>query len=173
MSNRIILQLADIGAQGWYERLLDFCAARCPNFSVVTNPRAGAGTGSALFLEDAKPYIERAQQQKLWPGGGTGIPGYTCTVTYIKTSIESITLLKLRAKSPFDWVHPDLPEDLAFYRTDGSAFFVVVGHERIAYFEVDDEERAALELAISDISYASVGKVVLNMDDDELPPDSE
>jgi hypothetical protein len=174
MSNRTILQIADMEAHRWYERILDFCAVRCPTLSFVTRTMVRARlTPKALsFFDEAKPYVEREQLQVSWPGGGT-LAGDANTVTYLTTSADSIGLLKRRSKSPFDWVHFDLPEDLAFYRPDGSPFFVVIGHERVAYFDASEGERAELERAIPDIIFSSVGTIVLNMDDDELPPDSE
>lgn len=173
MRNRTVLQVSDADAQERYESLIDFCAGRCLKFSVVTNTRALPGLGVSSFFADARPYVEREQQQTSWPGGGTLFPGYSCTVTYLTTSTESIALLKLRAHSSFDWVHPDLPEDLAFYRPDGSAFFIVIGHERVAYFDASDAERAEIEQAIPGIAFMSIGKIVLHMDDDETPEDPD
>lgn len=174
MSNRTILQVADVEADRWYERILDFCAARCPKFSFVTRTMVRSKlTPKALsFFDEAKPYVELEQLQSSWPGGGVVGPGDPNTVTYLTTSGSSISLLKRRSKSPFDWVHLDLPEDLAFYRPDGSPFFVVIGHERVAYFDASEAERAELERAIPDMVFSSVGKIVLNMDDDELPPEA-
>lgn len=173
MSDRTVLQVSDTDAEERYESLIDFCAGRCPKFSVVTNMKALPGPGVSSFFAEAKSYVEREQQQTSWPGGGTLLPGNAGTVTYLTTSTESIALLKHRARSSFDWVHPDLPEDLAFYRPDDSAFFVVIGHERVAYLDASDAERAEIEQAIPGITFISIGKVVLHRDGDEIPEDSD
>ena len=38
----------------------------------------------------------------------------------------------------FNWIHPEKPEDLVFYKND-NPFFISITHERDAYFELRDE----------------------------------
>lgn len=133
---------------------------------MTTNRRACPGPNVARFLEDVTPFIKTEQEQTRWPGGGTLIPGYSCTVTYIHVSDASLALLQ-RAASALDWVHPNFPEDLTFYRSDGSEFFVVIGHERIAYFHADQTERENIEDALPKVVFSSVGSIRLMRDSDE------
>jgi hypothetical protein len=58
-------------------------------------------------------------------------------------------MLKKAATDLYDWVHPLLPEDLAFYRSDKSVFFAVIGHEGVSFFEVDPTEKALVNAGLS------------------------
>lgn len=130
-----------------YSGIIDFCCTRCTTFSFVVNERAGASQAAIDLIENAKVSFKEIRDQITWPGGGTLIDGYSCQVYYIEVSGDSIQLLKT-VDGLYDWVHPNMPEDLAFYRPDEEPFFVVVGHEGISFFDIDEEELTLLKSEI-------------------------
>jgi hypothetical protein len=123
-----------------YRKLLTFCGEHCAIFSLVMNEGARPSRAAEEFIELAKPFLLCERQQTEWPGGGTLVPNSTCRVVYFRVSPESLDLLEGATTSLYGWVHPFLPEDLAFYRADESIFFAVIAHEGTAFFEIDEEE---------------------------------
>ena len=58
----------------------------------------------------------------------------------------------LRAsKSLFDWVSPDLPEDLHLLRSDESVVLGVVANEQDAWLELDDFDLAHLRKSVPEL----------------------
>jgi hypothetical protein len=57
-------------------------------------------------------------------------------------------LLFEAADGLYDWVAPDLPEDLHLLRGDGSAFLGSVAHERDAWLEAEQDEFARLAQSV-------------------------
>ncbi len=56
------------------------------------------------------------------------------TVTFYKVTTEAIGIIS-QMGALYRWLSPDYPEDLAFYREDGSCLFASISHERDAWFE--------------------------------------
>lgn len=133
-----------------YLALLDLCLEECETFSIVLNetvvPRPSASALEAIGK--LKPFIVSDTKETKWPGGGTVMPGDFGRVVRVKLSPDSLLILKSLAANLHDWLHPDLPEDLAFYRRDDSVFFASISHEKCSYFEFQpgEEERARLRL---------------------------
>lgn len=49
------------------------------------------------------------------------------------------------AKGLYDWTAPELPDDLALLRSDGSAWLASIGHERDAWLELTQTEWKELQ----------------------------
>jgi hypothetical protein len=130
-----------------YAEIIDFCGTHCDTFSAVINDRAMPSRAALDFLEQGGLDIVTIRNQTSWPGTGTVLAGYTCKVHYIKIDARSMSVVK-SVGGLYSWVHPDLPEDIAFYRPDGEAFFAVVGHESISFFVLEDNELSSLRTAI-------------------------
>jgi hypothetical protein len=142
-----------------YHALLDFCSSFCTGYSLVVNKRALPSHEVFAFLERAKPFLLTERQQTRWPGGGTLEPGAAATVVYFRICPSSVQLLKHASKDLYDWVHPFLPEDLAFYRADGSVMLAVIGHEQAAFLELEEQERVELAAAVPGLVLSTVSPV--------------
>lgn len=159
MNGRIRYWIAQPPDNEAYRLLLDFCANRCAEYSVVINKRALPSQEAFEFLEQAKPFLLSEKQQPSWPGGGTLEPVATATVAYIRVCVESISLLKKASDDLYDWVHPFLPEDLAFYRADGSVMLAVIGHEQAAFLELDQRERTDVTAVIPGLALSTLSPI--------------
>jgi hypothetical protein len=49
-------------------------------------------------------------------------------------------VLQELASHLFEWGHPGAPEDLCFFRNDGSVILVTISHERDAYLLLSEQE---------------------------------
>lgn len=63
---------------------------------------------------------------------GTTAPGKYCTTAIFQTSDNSLSVLE-KPMSFGDWLLPDYPEDLSFYK-DGYCWFSMCSHEQIIWF---------------------------------------
>ena len=124
-----------------YAALLDFCAARCVRASVVIQEGALPSKAAFEFLDRCGDLISERRRQSEWPGGGTLLG--LAEVAYFPVSPMFIDRLKEVAGGLYEWVHPLLPEDLAFYRADGEALLGTIAHEKWSFVVIDDEERQA------------------------------
>jgi hypothetical protein len=73
-----------------------------------------------------------------WPG--TKLMGHTARVYWYRVTPELIAALKGKVRSLYEWVFPDLPEDLAFYWPDGSGLLGTCSHERFAFVNLAEKE---------------------------------
>jgi hypothetical protein len=73
-----------------------------------------------------------------WPG--TKLVGHSARVHWYRVTPELIATLKGKVRSLYEWVLPDLPEDLAFYWPDGSPLLGTSSHERFAFVNLSEEE---------------------------------
>ena len=73
--------------------------------------------------------IDRRRSDR-WPG--TRLSDSLATVIRYRASAEALPILTTTA-SPFEWVYPDLPEDLFFGSDESGLAFISVAHERDAW----------------------------------------
>ncbi len=73
----------------------------------------------------------RSHPANEWPG--TRLIGHLATVSFFRVRAESIRVLSSVSRL-YAWLAPDHPEDLAFYRSDGSCCFASISHEKDSRF---------------------------------------
>jgi hypothetical protein len=80
---------------------------------------------------------------KEWPG--TRLLGTKAAMLIEYRCTRSVArVLTSLATGLYDWLAPDLPEDLGFVRTDGSVWLASTSHERCAFLELSSEEASRL-----------------------------
>jgi hypothetical protein len=140
-----------------YSDLLDFCRSRSSRASVVIHKGARPSKDVFDFIEECKEFIVDERQQSNWPGGGT-LRG-TETVIYFSVCDKFIDKLKKSSLSLYDWVHPFLPEDLAFYDNEGNVILATIGHEQAAFVILNDTERKSLKTAIPHLQLTTTSPI--------------
>jgi len=156
---RVRYWITDIGDEEAYFKLLELCESHRQNCSLVINSGALPAQSAFDFVATASTFIVGDKQQTSWPGGGTLEPGATCRVIYVQVCPESIGLLRKAATNLYDWVHPFLPEDLAFYRPDGSVFFAAITHEGVSFFEIDSAEMDRVKSKLPTLDLLTVSPI--------------
>ena len=64
---------------------------------------------------------------------------------------ETAKILGEAVEGLFDWIEPELPEDLCILRPDGSPWLVTISHEQDAYFQLSDKEKGELTELVPDL----------------------
>ena len=109
---------------------------------VTLTPRA-AGLLAAL-----EPYLIRIEQVEEWPG--TRLVGGRTSLRYLYRLTPSSLNLALEASNDiFEWVNPNLPEDIHFLRQDGSTVLGSIAQEDAVWLDIGDDELQLLLVGAS------------------------
>jgi hypothetical protein len=126
-----------------YGALIDFCSKRSTKVSLI-QPSVGTDE-SARILNQLEPYLTESALVQEWPGTRTrGLPRRILTY---QVNEKSASIIKNSVTNLFEWCSPPMPEDVAFYRQDGSVLLATVGHESIGHLFITDEEMLELNKA--------------------------
>jgi hypothetical protein len=86
-----------------------------------------------------RPYAKSSEKVSSWPGTQLHSEGNAIQYRY-DFSRPVAELLFEAADRLYDWISPDLPEDLHLLRQDGSVLMGCVAHEHDAWLEMDESE---------------------------------
>jgi hypothetical protein len=126
-----------------YRLLLEHALKICSRAQLILQPGIKASENAAQLVAELESLgCQRAETQE-WPG--TELHGHSATALRFPYGEESVSLLLAYSRGLFDWRLPELPEDLALFRADGSVFLGTVAHERDAFLCVRDVELTEFE----------------------------
>jgi hypothetical protein len=133
-----------------YNLLLDFAMEYCDKFFLVERfyPKFETNNGLNL-IKNLEQFLLNTRESNEWPG--TILFNDTAIIRVYKFNNESLSILKQAANGLYDWVHPDLLEDLCFLRKDGRPLLVTISHENDGYLELTDEEKTELVKRIPNV----------------------
>jgi hypothetical protein len=114
-----------------YKNLLEVAEQEYDTFSLVWRHELNFEESAWKIEEELRPHLLSKFSSCKWPG--TEIFGRKATIRTYVVNPESISILG-RVSSVFDWLAPNYPEDLAFYR-ENKVIFASVAHEGEAWFE--------------------------------------
>lgn len=129
-----------------YGGLLDFAATCCPRALLVVRPETELGAAGLEVLAALKPFLEQAVKADRWPG--TQLFGDEAELFHFRLEPGSVEVLKAATDHLYGWLHPDLPEDLCFFRPDGEVWMATIAHEEDGFFVLSDWERRRLLQAV-------------------------
>lgn len=135
------------GAQ--YQRLVEFASPICTAFVLVLRHEDRVRERARSVLANLQPYLLRTEEAGEWPG--TKLPRGTAQVFHFRLNRHSAEILKGSASHLFEWLQPNLPEDLSFLRDDGSAWLTTISHEKQAYFKLSPEEARAIRRTLPEL----------------------
>lgn len=92
-------------------------------------------------IEKFNPYLLDTYKTKIW--ANTITKGPSATVYVIDSNKETCKLLQQFANSLYDWVAPNLPEDLTFIKNN-FAWFTCTTHEEFGGFVLRSESERKL-----------------------------
>jgi hypothetical protein len=116
-----------------YDDLLELTRKYCKQFILVMRSDLSmkAGENAKKILSELKPHLTYEDYSNSW--GGTTISGYT-EINYYNLNKETIEILKKYSWGLLNWVHPNLPEDLCFFKDHNTPWLLSITHERDFYF---------------------------------------
>ncbi len=131
-----------------YSDLLYRAFPWCAELLLVVVPVPGGADpllpGARRVLAELEAHLISATDQSEWPG--THLEGgATGRVQRFRLHPEVLDVAAAATDHLYGWCPPELPQDIALLRGDGSPFLSTVTQEQWAALTVDDEERAALE----------------------------
>ena len=133
-----------------YSRLLDFALHECQLALLVVRPEMELSARGAHVIEQLTPLIYHVADEDRWPG--TQLIGQTASVYHFKFNHESLIALQEFSTRLYQWIQPDLPEDLCLLRSPDEPWLVSITHENDSYLILSEPELAVLTAEISELS---------------------
>lgn len=112
----MIFDLNNEPKQQTYNKLIDYCISNCSFFSFVIRNDETLTDTCLQIVSKFNPYLATQFMTQQWPGTIL-LSDQTATLFKYRLNPESGELLKNVASRLYQWLHPDLPEDLSFYKT--------------------------------------------------------
>lgn len=129
-----------------YRALLDFCGQSSAMASLVYFESAPAEPDHPI-RDALSTHRLGAYFTTVWPANGSldpAAPIFPDRYLEFYGADDALgTLLKSATNALYRWCMPALPEDLSFSRSDGTVLLATITHERIAFLQVDEREKAA------------------------------
>lgn len=121
-----------------YKQLIDFLSKHCNRFAFVENRQMMEIEEERLayidqLMNEIEEHLLERKIQREWET--TKLTGDTAYVFYFQLNNVTRQFLKERSNSLFDWMSPELPEDLMFYQND-KCLLAGCSHER--FFMVEE-----------------------------------
>lgn len=132
--------LEDVAGES-YEAFIEFLCEHSDKFYFITRKELDFPKEA---LQKFKPYIIKQYKTKEWESTITAGPA--ATLYEIEINHQTIDLLKSSANKLYDWVQPELPEDLSFLK-NGFPWFYTCSHEEFAHFQIRSDFYRNLILA--------------------------
>jgi hypothetical protein len=143
--DRNLYPLVGIPKDELYRGLIDAALEVCPEFLLVLRQQVRLEVRAENVLARLQPKLLKAEMSTRWPGTEL-LFGDRAEIRHYRLDAESALVLKDAAKSLFDWIHPELPEDLCFMRPDGTPWLITTAHEHFADLSISSDERATISL---------------------------
>ena len=125
-----------------YRRLLVCSLASCDMGLLVIRSGADLHAQAARVLQQLEPFLVSCREESSWPG--MTLVGHTATVRRFRWCPETQDVLARTVEGLYRWREPRLPEDPCLFRPDGSVWLATIAHEHDGWFELSEDEKAAL-----------------------------
>jgi len=120
-----------------YAELLKFMSVHAATFSLTMWHKP---TRSMLeAIDQLRPHETEVREVTEWPGTRL-MPGRTAQLHVYRVDAESIARLGRLATGLFSWRNFDLPDDLCFYRADGTVLLETIASEDAAALHLSEAE---------------------------------
>jgi hypothetical protein len=127
-----------------YRKLIDIAVSQSARAYLVTRVDDGElSTRAKEALALLKSESMDCRTSSNWPGTEL-LDGGTATVREYRCTPRLAEALSTLASGLYEWIEPELPEDLGFLRSDGSPWLASIAHERDAFFVLSEAEAADL-----------------------------
>jgi hypothetical protein len=132
------ITLEKIGQMETYSKVVERVLRHARFCSLVVRSTSHLSENGRLFLKTAEPSLAEKLEVNEWPG--TKLVEGTASLYRFSVTPSFAALFSASSENLGAWVQPELPEDPAFYRGDGTLIMGSVSHEGDAFLELRDEE---------------------------------
>ncbi|OZB96225.1 hypothetical protein [Paenibacillus sp. XY044] len=122
---------------GAYQALISMAFRACDEFILVKRDQLSLTPATEALLERLRPYVKAVRKQDAWPG--TQLFGHYADVYYFDCQPPLKKLVLESADGLYDWVWPNLLEDLCFFKSN-EPWLVNIAHEHEAWIKTEDWE---------------------------------
>lgn len=124
-------------------------APRSSSILMVLRDDLGLSQTGQGLLSRLQPHLLERTQGSEWPG--TKLLDDEATILRFASSDGVLNELMIASEGLYGWCQPDLPEDLAFIREDGTAILTSICHEHDAYLAISDDEYQSLVVSVPNL----------------------
>ncbi len=152
---KMVFDILSEPADETYRQLLRECREYSTTALLVVRDPEDLTASAVDFLASVEPWCLRKELKSEWPG--TVMKGFLATIYTYGLDEDSLSRFQNAATRLYQWVQPELPEDLCFLRFDGRPLLVTIMHERDAYLNMTESEAEGLMLAIPSLKLSRRG----------------
>jgi hypothetical protein len=126
-----------------YRLILQLAAEETTTAYLVVKPTISLGARGEAALKELGVHEKGRRMVSEWPGTRL-VRGGTAELIEYRVSPPLLSQLASLADGLYEWLQPELPEDLGFLRADGSTWLASIAHEHDGYFELSEREHVDL-----------------------------
>lgn len=130
--------------------LLEYLFRISTHFAVIVRPELTLSPEALRFLNDLEPFQISLDIVKEWPG--TILFDQEAKLIKYGLNSDSKRILLNKNVTLFDWVQPQLPEDLSFYLEDGQICLTNIAHEKDAWLNLKDSDYEEASKQLSSVT---------------------
>ncbi len=123
-------------------RLLFALRDHAARLLLVVRDEPGLSKRGTEFLSMLEADLIERRRGRSWPG--TVLLAEDATIFEFAPTDRVVSVIAAASAGLYGWQQPELPEDPALLRADGSAILATIAHEGDAYLELGEEEMAEL-----------------------------
>lgn len=135
---------------GVYRALLQAAEEQASTAYVVVRNKADLSDRARECLSMLKPELLSEEIVRQWPG--TRLLTDDARMFTYRLNTFFVRVIERFSDGLYDWIAPDLPEDLGFRRADGSVWLASIAHEHDAWLELESAEVDRLEALCPEIT---------------------
>ncbi|HAG01372.1 MULTISPECIES: hypothetical protein [Paenibacillus] len=130
-----MIQILEEPVGSTYKQLISLAFKICDEFILVKREQLELTEKTKILIEELKPYVNTVKKQEEWPG--TRLLGHHADIYYFNCKPELEELLINKAKGLYRWRHPDLLEDLCFFKNK-EVWLLTTAHEQLGFITTTD-----------------------------------
>jgi hypothetical protein len=135
---------------GVYRALLRAAGEQASTAYLVIRNGSELGDRARECLSMLEPDLLSEEIVRQWPG--TRLLTDDARLFTYRLSPSLLKVMERFSDGLYDWIVPDLPEDLGFRRVDGSVWLASIAHEGDAWLELEASELERLETLCPEIA---------------------
>lgn len=121
-----------------FKYLLEYIRNFAFAFTFVVRSEIEISKPALLLIKRLESYLIENKKVSEWPG--TQLQGKTAELYKYRLDGVSQAILLETSCSLFDWVQPEMPEDLSFIYQNGQNCLTNISHEKDAWLSINDNE---------------------------------
>jgi hypothetical protein len=133
-----------------YRKVIDYAVNECKTVLLVVRKSIALNSNGTKVLQQLDPYLKNKMESTEWPG--TKLLEDTAVVHQYHFGPACAEILKRSAESLYEWVQPELPEDLCLLKDNEDPWLVSISHERDSYFILNEEARVKLLSSLPELA---------------------